>query len=167
MDRLRVTNHSTDIVEYRVLHPSQLSLINAAIAISLFGSTAYLFTSTHPYWLRWLLVLLTISYVIVILTHPVSQSMSIIPPHGIQLSSHTVLARRVDTFLPSHTISDILIHEGFHRFNIRYYLAIVVRSGKSGGPVRIVTPLSDVNPTFKILREVYHATREAIFEEHD
>ncbi|KZT56524.1 hypothetical protein CALCODRAFT_314672 [Calocera cornea HHB12733] len=101
------------------------------------------------------------------LMRPVSQSVSVIRPHGIQLSSTTVLSKRVDTFVPSHVISDILINEGFHRFSIRYYLAFLVRSGNAAsGPVRMVVPLSEVMPTFKTLREVYHATREAIFEEY-
>ncbi|KZO99507.1 hypothetical protein CALVIDRAFT_384235 [Calocera viscosa TUFC12733] len=166
MDRLRVTRHSNDIVEYTVLHTHQPSLTNAAVTIGLFGITFWLSRIIILEWIQWPLLLLSISYAFVTLTHPVSQTISVIPPHGIQLSSCTVLRRRVDTFLPSHSISDILINEGFHRFNIRYYLAVIVRSGRPEEPMKIIIPFSDVKPTFKILREVYHAAREATFEEY-
>jgi len=166
MDRLCVTRLSNDIVEYEVLDRTQSYLLNATILSStFFGVTAYLLSCTSRFTIGLSLLVWSVLYTFAALTHPLSQSVSIIPPHGIQLSSRTVLGRRVDTFLPSHSISDIVINEGFYRFNIRYYLAIIVRSAASGERAHIVTPLSDVQPTFGILQELYQVTREALLED--
>ncbi|EJT98512.1 hypothetical protein DACRYDRAFT_96645 [Dacryopinax primogenitus] len=167
MARLRILHWCNNITEFEVLHRYYtLSLSSAAIICAFCCLIVLLFYVTASIWLRWTFVLSALLLLLRNINHPVSQSVLIIPPHGLQLTSRTAVGRHFDTFLPAHSISDILINEGFSRLSMRYYLAIIVDLQKSGRPVRIVTPLSDVKPTFQILQVIYHTVREALFNEY-
>lgn len=54
-----------------------------------------------------------------------------LPPHGVQLETHRgpfgpLFASR--KFIPSEHIHDIIINEALWRWNVRYYLAIVIEA---------------------------------------
>ena len=75
--------------------------------------------------------------------HPTEESFLILRTLGIQtttLSSSYLLPSNT-RFIPTSQIRDILIHEAFRGFEVRYYLAVVV---EGEGEVVVVFPVSDL-----------------------
>ena len=62
-----------------------------------------------------------------------TESVVVLPPHGVQLETHygfpllPLMAKR--RFIPMTSLQDFIIIEGLRRWNVRYYLAAVKRSG--------------------------------------
>lgn len=74
---------------------------------------------------------------------------------GIQTTS-----RGSSKFIPSDEISDIIIHEGFKGFEVRFYMAIVV---KNQTELEVVFP--NLLPRKRVLEVVWRGTRELLDRE--
>ncbi|GFZ47240.1 hypothetical protein JCM24511_04983 [Saitozyma sp. JCM 24511] len=66
------------------------------------------------------------------------------------------------TFIPLNNISTVIINEGLSRWNVRYYLAVVIRRG--GG---VVVALDGMRQPHAVLLEIYHGVREQLFDEYE
>jgi phosphatidylinositol N-acetylglucosaminyltransferase subunit H len=110
-----------------------------------------------------------------------SESVVVIPPHGVQLETHRGLpswplmsSRR---FIPMISLHDFVINEGLHRWNVRFYLAAIKLSGEEVS-LQVayevccyqtsVTTLSrhilqNILPHFPVLVEVYRGVQESLF----
>lgn len=64
------------------------------------------------------------------------ETVLVIPRHGVQLETHKGLPGRPlfvsRRFIPLPTLQDVVIHEGFRGWNVRYYLAAVKENPVSG-----------------------------------
>jgi phosphatidylinositol glycan class H protein len=80
---------------------------------------------------------------------------------GVQTSSSaaTFLQAPRNRFIPTSHIQDVLIHEAFRGFEVRYYLAIVVK-----GEEDIVVVFPHLLPRRAILEEVWRGTRKCLWE---
>ncbi|KAK0514264.1 hypothetical protein JMJ35_002881 [Cladonia borealis] len=80
---------------------------------------------------------------------------------GIQTStlSNSYLLPSNTRFIPTSQIRDILIHEAFRGFEVRYYLAVVV---EGEGEVVVVFP--NLLPGRAIVEEVWRSARECLYE---
>jgi len=94
------------------------------------------------------------------------ESVLVFPTLGIQLETHRghpsmeplVVSRR---FIHVSSLEDFVIHEGFRRWNVRYYLAAIKRSNQ--GVISIQVAFENILPYFPVLREVYLGVQEAMF----
>ena len=77
------------------------------------------------------------------ITHHTEESLLVLRGLGIQTSSSspTYLSTSTTRFIPTTAIQDIFIHEAFKGFEVRFYLAIVVRGEED---VVVVFPVSHV-----------------------
>ncbi|KAJ6630676.1 hypothetical protein B0H10DRAFT_2160093 [Mycena sp. CBHHK59/15] len=104
------------------------------------------------------LLLLFLSLIYVKCTQVLSESVIVIPPHGIQLEtrrglpwfSPLTIKRR---FIPLTSLKDLVIHEGLSRWNVRYYLA-AIRVSRSGD-FHLDVAYENILPHSPILLEVY------------
>jgi phosphatidylinositol glycan class H protein len=62
-------------------------------------------------------------------------------------------------FIPTSAIQDVFIHEAFRGFEVRFYLAIVVR-----GEEDVVVVFPSLLPRRAILEEVWRGTRTCLWE---
>ncbi|KAF2020263.1 hypothetical protein BU24DRAFT_419808, partial [Aaosphaeria arxii CBS 175.79] len=89
---------------------------------------------------------------------------SLLVLHGLGLqtstSSSTYLQAATQRFIPTTSIQDIFIHEAFKGFEVRYYLAVVI---KGEGEVLIVFPT--LLPRLAILEEVWRGARACLYED--
>jgi phosphatidylinositol glycan class H protein len=73
---------------------------------------------------------------------------------GVQTTTHGT-----SHFIPLDAITDIVIHEGFVGFGVKFYLAILQHDGS----IEVVFPES--LPQRRDLERVWRQTRKALFEE--
>ena len=72
---------------------------------------------------------LFVSKMDLLLTCAFAESLIVLPPHGVQLETHRgpfgswFVSRR---FIPTVYVQDIIINEALRRWNVRYYLAVIV-----------------------------------------
>lgn len=80
---------------------------------------------------------------------------------GVQTSSSasTFLQSPSSRFIPTSDIQDIFIHEAFRGFEIRFYLAIVVKSEED-----VVVVFPSLLPRRVILEEVWRGARKCLWE---
>lgn len=80
---------------------------------------------------------------------------------GVQTSSSaaTYLQAPSSRFIPTSDIQDIFIHEAFRGFEVRFYLAIVVR-----GEEDIVVVFPSLLPRRAMLEEVWRGARKCLWE---
>ena len=80
---------------------------------------------------------------------------------GVQTScsASTVLQSPSSRFIPTSDIQDIFIHEAFRGFEVRFYLAIVVK-----GEEDIVVVFPSLLPRRAILEEVWRGARKCLWE---
>ncbi|RPA71909.1 hypothetical protein BJ508DRAFT_184666, partial [Ascobolus immersus RN42] len=77
---------------------------------------------------------------------------------GVQTSScfaHAPLTR----FIPTSSVQDIFIHEGFRGFEVKFYLSVVVR-----GEEDVVVVFPNVLPRRRVLEGVWRGARTCLFE---
>jgi hypothetical protein len=74
-------------------------------------------------------------------------------------SAATVLQSPSSRFIPTSAIQDIIIHEAFRGFEVRFYLAIVVK-----GEQDIIVVFPSLLPKRAILEEVWRGTRRCLWE---
>ena len=92
---------------------------------------------------------------------PKEESLLVLRSLGIQTSttSSTYLSTSTTRFIPTSQIQDIFIHEAFKGFEVRYYLAVVV---KDEAEVVVVFPVScGLHATMETSVQ-YHALPDSI-----
>ncbi|TXT09124.1 hypothetical protein VHUM_02598 [Vanrija humicola] len=91
------------------------------------------------------------------------ESLTPLPGLGIQLATtrgpSPRLARTTRRFIPLSELATVVIHEGLVRFNVRFYLGLVRASD-------VVVAFDEVHPRLEVLKEVYHAAREQLYDEY-
>ncbi|GES61858.1 phosphatidylinositol N-acetylglucosaminyltransferase [Aspergillus terreus] len=89
------------------------------------------------------------------------ESLLVIRGLGIQTStsSSTYLSKASTRFIPTTQIQDIVIHEAFKGFEVRFYLAVIV---EGEGEVVVVFP--KLLPGRAILEEVWRGSRHCLYE---
>ncbi|KAF2260053.1 hypothetical protein CC78DRAFT_571458 [Lojkania enalia] len=74
-------------------------------------------------------------------------------------SSRTYLTPATTRFIPMTSIQDIFIHEAFKGFEVRFYLAVVVR-----GEEDVVVVFPKLMPRREVLEEVWRGARACLYE---
>ncbi|KAF2399584.1 hypothetical protein EJ06DRAFT_478590 [Trichodelitschia bisporula] len=89
------------------------------------------------------------------------ESLLVLRGLGIQTtsSSPTYLSSASTRFIPTTAIQDIFIHEAFKGFEVRFYLAIVVK-----GEQDLVVVFPNLLPSLSILEEVWRGARSCLYE---
>ncbi|KAF3032932.1 hypothetical protein E8E12_004633 [Didymella heteroderae] len=89
------------------------------------------------------------------------ESLIVLRGLGVQTSSSaaTYLQSPSSRFIPTSAIQDIFIHEAFRGFEVRFYLAIVVK-----GEEDVVVVFPSLLPRRAILEEVWRGTRACLWE---
>ncbi|KAL4897318.1 GPI-GlcNAc transferase complex, PIG-H component-domain-containing protein [Aspergillus ambiguus] len=89
------------------------------------------------------------------------ESLLVIRGLGIQTStsSATYLSKASTRFIPTTQIQDIVIHEAFKGFEVRFYLAVIV---EGEGEVVVVFP--KLLPGRAILEEVWRGSRHCLYD---
>lgn len=105
------------------------------------------------------------------------ESLLVIRGFGIQTStsSSTYLSTAATRFIPTTQIQDIVIHEAFKGFEVRFYLAVIVE-GEPGvlvvfpvshplaGIRSMLTQIQQMLPKREILEEVWRGTRRCLYD---
>ncbi|KAF9697511.1 hypothetical protein EKO04_004103 [Ascochyta lentis] len=89
------------------------------------------------------------------------ESLTLLRGLGVQTSSSaaTFLKSPSRRFIPTSDIQDLLIHEAFRGFEVRFYLLIVVKGEKD-----IVVVFPGLLPRRAILEEVWRGARKCLWE---
>ncbi|KAE8380981.1 GPI-GlcNAc transferase complex, PIG-H component-domain-containing protein [Aspergillus bertholletiae] len=89
------------------------------------------------------------------------ESLLVIRGLGIQTStsSLTYLSKASTRFIPTTQIQDIVIHEAFKGFEVRFYLAIIV-----DGESEVVVVFPKLLPNRAILEEVWRGSRRCLYD---
>lgn len=72
--------------------------------------------------------------------------------------------RGTSRFMPIDDIEDIIIHEGFKGFEVRFYLAIVLKDSTNASRSRLEIVFPDTLPRRKFLEQVWVDARRALFD---
>ncbi|GLI72922.1 hypothetical protein PoHVEF18_001106 [Penicillium ochrochloron] len=105
------------------------------------------------------------------------ESLLVIRGFGIQTStsSSTYLSTAATRFIPTTQIQDIVIHEAFKGFEVRFYLAVIVE-GEPGvlvvfpvsrplaGIRSVLTQIQQMLPKREILEEVWRGSRRCLYD---
>lgn len=96
-----------------------------------------------------------------ILTRRTEESLTVMRGLGLQTSTTSSIYLRTPTttFIPSTSIQDIFIHEAFKGFEVRYYLAVVVKQGK-----HVVVVFPTMLPRREILERVWRGSRACLWD---
>ncbi|KAF2791249.1 hypothetical protein K505DRAFT_409334 [Melanomma pulvis-pyrius CBS 109.77] len=88
------------------------------------------------------------------------ESLTLLRGLGLQTStsSSTYLRTPTTRFIPTTRIQDIFIHEAFKGFEVRFYLAIVVKDEKD-----VVVVFPTLRPRRAILEEVWRGARACLY----
>ncbi|ODM14938.1 hypothetical protein SI65_09690 [Aspergillus cristatus] len=89
------------------------------------------------------------------------ESLLVIRGLGIQTStsSNTYLSKATTRFIPTAEIQDIVIHEAFKGFEVRFYLAVIVE-----GERNVVVVFPNLLPRRAILEEVWRGSRHCLYD---
>ncbi|PKX88584.1 PIG-H family GPI synthesis protein [Aspergillus novofumigatus IBT 16806] len=89
------------------------------------------------------------------------ESLLVIRGLGIQTStsSATYLSKAATRFIPTTQIQDIVIHEAFKGFEVRFYLAVIVE-----GEPDVVVVFPKLLPRRAILEEVWRGSRRCLYD---
>lgn len=81
---------------------------------------------------------------------------------GIQLStsSSSYLSTPSTRFIPTAQIQDIFIHEAFRGFEVRFYLAVIVKGEKEA-----VVIFPKLLPRRDILEEVWRGAKRVLYQQ--
>ncbi|KAF2873548.1 GPI-GlcNAc transferase complex, PIG-H component-domain-containing protein [Massariosphaeria phaeospora] len=129
----------------------------------LFGSTseAWLVRATEMLPWRYLAPGSAVLLYMVLKRGYTEESLTLLRGLGLQTStsSSTLLTTPSTRFIPSTNIQDIFIHEAFKGFEVRFYLAIVVK-----GEEDVVVVFPSLLPRRAILEEVWRGARACLYE---
>ncbi|KAJ5240081.1 hypothetical protein N7468_004700 [Penicillium chermesinum] len=89
------------------------------------------------------------------------ESLLVIRGFGIQTStsSSTYLSTASTRFIPTTQIQDIVIHEAFKGFEVRFYLAVIVE-----GEPQVLVVFPQLLPKRDILEEVWRGSRRCLYD---
>ncbi|KAJ6096298.1 hypothetical protein N7486_007044 [Penicillium sp. IBT 16267x] len=89
------------------------------------------------------------------------ESLLVIRGFGIQTStsSSTYLSSAATRFIPTTQIQDIVIHEAFKGFEVRFYLAVIVE-----GEPDVLVVFPHLLPKREILEEVWRGSRRCLYD---
>lgn len=89
------------------------------------------------------------------------ESLTVLHGLGLQTSTTSSIYLRAPTtrFIPTTSIQDIFIHEAFKGFEVRFYLAVVVK-----GEEDVVVVFPRLLPRRAILEEVWRGARACLYE---
>ncbi|PCH08921.1 Hypothetical protein PENO1_004080 [Penicillium occitanis (nom. inval.)] len=89
------------------------------------------------------------------------ESLLVIRGLGVQTSTSSSMywSSAATRFIPTTQIQDIVIHEAFKGFEVRFYLAIIVE-GESG----VVVVFPNLLPKRTLLEEVWRGARQCLYE---
>ncbi|KAJ5590745.1 hypothetical protein N7450_004717 [Penicillium hetheringtonii] len=89
------------------------------------------------------------------------ESLFVIRGFGIQTStsSSTYLSSAATRFIPTTQIQDIVIHEAFKGFEVRFYLAVIVE-----GEPDVLVVFPHLLPKREILEEVWRGSRRCLYD---
>jgi len=89
------------------------------------------------------------------------ESLLVVRGLGVQTStsSATYLSTPATRFIPTTQIQDIVIHEAFKGFEVRFYLAIMVE-----GESEVIVVFPNLLPQRLILEEVWRGARRCLYE---
>ncbi|KAJ5105970.1 hypothetical protein NUU61_003317 [Penicillium alfredii] len=89
------------------------------------------------------------------------ESLLVMRGFGIQTatSSSTYLSTASTRFIPTTQIQDIVIHEAFKGFEVRFYLAVIVE-----GQADVVVVFPQLLPKREILEEVWRGSRRCLYD---
>lgn len=92
---------------------------------------------------------------------PLEESLTVIRGLGLQISTRSSIYLRTPTtrFIPTTSVQDIFIHEAFKGFEVRFYLAIVVK-----GEEDVVVVFPRMLPRRAILETVWRGSRACLWE---
>ncbi|KAF8552896.1 hypothetical protein OG21DRAFT_1510886 [Imleria badia] len=120
-------------------------------------------------------------------TQVLHESLLVFPTLGIQLETHRghPLFPTLSTtyhFIPLSALEDVVLHEGFRRWDVRYYLAALKRTrgststsgvstaadaaegvGASPGGIEVRVAFENILPYFPVLKAVYLGVQETLF----
>jgi phosphatidylinositol glycan class H protein len=116
-------------------------------------------------------------------TQVLHESLLVFPTLGIQLETHRghPLFPTLSTthhFIPLSALEDVVLHEGFRRWDVRYYLAALKRTRGSrayeasgagderaalGSGVEVRVAFENILPYFPVLKEVYLGVQQTLF----
>ncbi|EKM82776.1 hypothetical protein AGABI1DRAFT_33856 [Agaricus bisporus var. burnettii JB137-S8] len=103
------------------------------------------------------------------LNFPTSETVLVIPPHGIQLETHRGLPRWPlaisRRFISLTNLRDVIINEALYGWNVRYYLAAVKEHPSTGFSLDVI--FESILPRMPILSEVYHGIHEMLMNGHE
>jgi len=97
-------------------------------------------------------------------TQVLSESVVILPPHGVQLESRhglpllPLFTRRL--FVPLTTLHDVVINEGLRRWDVRHYLAIIQQIGPRSFVIEVA--YKNLLPHQSVLQLVYRGIYDAL-----
>ncbi|KAF2864347.1 hypothetical protein K470DRAFT_254008 [Piedraia hortae CBS 480.64] len=114
---------------------------------------------SHTTQIRRILAALTALFVIFRRFY-IEESLLVIRGLGVQTTTSSASSWGVSTrFISTQSIQDIFIHEAFRKFEVRYYLCIVV-----DGETDAVVVFSDILPRREILEQVWRGARACLYE---
>ncbi|KAK0459613.1 uncharacterized protein EV420DRAFT_276220 [Desarmillaria tabescens] len=94
----------------------------------------------------------------------VSESIIVIPPHGVQLETRfgfeTLTLNVTRRFIPLSILRDVVINEGLYGWNVRYYLAAIVQDGS--GATSLAVAFENILPRFPVLLEIYKGVHDVL-----
>ncbi|KAK0240251.1 GPI-GlcNAc transferase complex, PIG-H component-domain-containing protein [Armillaria nabsnona] len=94
----------------------------------------------------------------------VSESIIVIPPHGIQLETRfgfqTFTINVTRRFIPLSTLRDVVINEGLYGWNVRYYLVAIVQD--RSGATSLAVVFENILPRFPVLLEIYRGVHDVL-----
>ncbi|KAF9652838.1 hypothetical protein BDM02DRAFT_3108447 [Thelephora ganbajun] len=119
---------------------------------------------------RWILIfgflILLVPFGYWHVTQVLWESVIVLPTKDLQLEVHRgppgrsiFVERRV---IPASTVSAVIINEGLHRWNVRYYLAVLTKVDETQS---LHVLYENQLPRMPILRDVYHNLQALLFNE--
>jgi len=171
---LTVSCFAKGAIEFRVTNPSllepngRLALINLVHVglIPIFVGSGFKYYVSHVYFYVYAIVVAL--YVYGVCTQVLHESIIVIPRYGVQLEVHRGLRIASFTltkerhFIPLSAICDIVINEGLHRWNVRYYLCVIQDTGEK---VTLDVIFKNILPRLPTLKYVYNEIHNILWAE--
>jgi len=114
------------------------------------------------FWASCVLGVLLMIRVWVKCTQVLSESVVILPPHGVQLESRHGLPSlplfTLRRFIPLVTLQDVVINEGLRGWDVRHYLATIKQLDSKSSVVQVA--YENLLPRHPILQEVYRGIHD-------
>ena len=132
-----IENHRNGLFEFKIQNKSSPWPSIISLTLLLISRSIYLIPFT----------LILISFSI-----PIQESVLLMPDLGIQQSKQTIL-KTTTKFIPIQEIDNIMIIEGIHHFQVKYFLALLIKNEP-----KLVVLFPESRPRLHLLERIfYHA----------